>query len=172
MARPSKPTELLLLEGKSHRTKAELEYRERGEMALQTGKKISETAQVKADKIAHAEFLRLKRLYSEIDFVDALDQQVINRYCMEVSNNASMQKIISRLSDDLEEAEDVEMRVKIYEQINRTNIALHKSKELLLKYDDRLFLNPASRIRAVPKTPPPEEKKTGMAAFMAKRAEN
>ncbi len=168
----AKPTALLRLEGKGHRTKSELEYRERGEKALQTGKEISETAQVKADKVAHAEFLRLKRLYSEIDFVDALDQQVINRYCMEVSSNASMQKMISRLSEDLDEAEDVETRVKIYEQINRTNIALHKSKELLLKYDDRLFLNPASRIKAVPKTPPPEEKKTGMAAFMAKRAEN
>ena len=45
--------------------------------------------------------------------------------------------------------------------------AIHKGVELLLKYEDRLFLNPAARIRAVPKTPPKEEKPAGIAAFMA-----
>jgi hypothetical protein len=40
-----------------------------------------------------------------------------------------------------------------------------KSKELLLKYEDRLFLNPASRIRSIPKKPPEEEKQSRFAAF-------
>jgi phage terminase small subunit len=171
MSRPSKPTELLLLEGKSHRTKAELEYREQGERALQVERELQESAQVKADKVAHAEFLRLKRLYSTIEIVSALDQQAINRYCLELSNVARLQDALSQMSGDLAAADDAEARERLYGQMNRTSAAIHKGVELLLKYEDRLFLNPAARIRAVPKTPPKEEKPAGIAAFMAKRAE-
>jgi phage terminase small subunit len=168
----AKPTNLLRLEGRGHRTKAELEYRERGEKALSVGGAINESAQVKADKIAHAEFLRLKRLYSKIEFVDALDQQIINQYCSEVSNIYKLQEMLVNLNSDLQSVETFEERVKIYDLIRLTNVAIHKSKELMLKYGDRLLLNPAARIRAVPKTPPKEEKPSGMAAYMAKRAES
>lgn len=169
----AKPTNLLKLEKKGHRTKAELEYRERGEKALKTGAAFLESPQVRKDKIAHLEFLRLRRLYAKqgLEIVDALDQQVINRYCLEVSNTHRLQEILVRLDAELQLAEDVEDRLRLYDLINKTNVAMGKNKDLLLKYEDRLFLNPAARIKAVPKTPPREEKPAGMAAFMAKRAE-
>lgn len=169
----AKPVSLLRLEGKGHRTKAELDYRERGEKALKTGREFRMIPQVKADKIAHAEFTRLKRLFSkmEMELVEALDQQIINRYCLEVSHTFRLQEMLDRLTDDLDAAETVEDRLKIYPQIRSTNIAMSQNKELLLKYEDRLFLNPVSRIKAIPKTPPKEEKLGGIAGFMAKRAE-
>ena len=149
MSRPSKPTELLLLEGKSHRTKAELEYREQGERALQVERELQESAQVKADKVAHAEFLRLKRLYSTIEIVSALDQQAINRYCLELSNVARLQDALSQMSGDLAAADDAEARERLYGQMNRTSAAIHKGVELLQSIG-RLFLNQAAGSGASP----------------------
>ena len=169
----AKPVNLLRMEGKGHRTKAEMDYRERGEKAMKTGREFKVSPLVKKDKIAHSEFLRLKRLFSkmETELVDALDQQIINRYCLEVSNTYTLQEMLLQLSSDLENAESMEDRMELYSQIRSTNTAMTKNKELLLKYEDRLFLNPASRIKAIPKTPPKEEKLGGIAGFMAKRAE-
>jgi hypothetical protein len=48
---------------------------------------------------------------------------------------------------------------------------MQKSKELLLKYEDRLFLSPAGRIKSIPKTPQKKEKPSGIAAYRAKRVD-
>lgn len=167
----AKPTALLRLEGKGHRTKAEMEYRERGEKALKTDITFFEQPQVKADKIAHREFLRLRRLYAKIELVEALDEQCINRYCQEISETANLRSHIAQLDADLESEDDVDRRLKLYEMRGKACVALSKNKEYLIKLEDRLFLNPAARIRAIPKTPPKEEAKTGMAALLARRAE-
>lgn len=171
MARPSKPTELLLLEGKSHRTKAELEYREQGEKSLRTDETFLESRQVKADKVAHAEFMRLRRLYAAIEIVDALDEQAINRYCLELSNVVRLQEMSKGIGADLASAETAEERSRLYGQFHKVQVDMSRNLERLFKYEDRLFLNPAARIRAVPKTPPKEETKGGMAAFLARREE-
>ena len=76
----------------------------------------------------------------------------------------------ARLTADLDAVEEVSDRLKVYDLIHKANVALSKNKEMLIKLEDRLFLNPVARIRAVPKTPPKEEKPTGMAAFLANRA--
>ena len=168
----SKSTELLLLEGKSHLTKAEIAYRQSVEKYLSTKDNMFfEQPRVKADKIAHQEFMRLRRLYGKIEFVESLDQQIINRYCLEVSSTQQLQDVLARLSIDLDVAAAMEDRLRIYDLIHKVNVAMSKNKEMLLKLEDRLFLNPAARLKAVPKTPPKEEKQSGMAGFMAKRAE-
>jgi len=161
-----------MLENKSHRTKAEIKYRKQAEQALYTGEHFKELPQVKNNKIAHAEFLRLKRLYEKISYVDALDQQIINRYCLEVANTYAIQQLLDKLENDLEEAEEFNDRLKLYEAINKTMSAGDKSKALLLKYEDRLFLNPTTRIKSIPKTPEKKEEKSGMAAYREKRAGN
>lgn len=167
----AKPTNLLRLEGKGHRTKAELEYRERGEKALQTDMRFNESPQVKADPTAHREFVRLRKLYAKIEIVEALDEQIINRYCLEISETYQLRDMVARLTADLDGVEEFADRLKIYDLIHKANVAMSKNKEMLIKLEDRLFLNPAARIKAVPKTPPKEEKQSGMAAYMANRAE-
>lgn len=169
--RPSKPTELILLEHKSHRTKAEIEHRKAAEKALYTGETFAESPQVKADSVAHQEFTRLKRLYTKINCIDALDQQVINRYCLEVSNVYALQNIFTQLNALRGETDDFTQKISIYEQINKTNTAMQKCKELLLKYEDRLFLNPMSRIKSIPKTPEEPKTLSPMAEYLKKRAE-
>jgi len=146
--RPSKPVQLIKLEGnKDRRTKAELEFREKMEQSLYTGTTFRESPAVKADPTAHKEFLRLKKLYKNIQFIDGLDEQLINRYCLLISQE---QRMVERNDPD-------------------EFVALHKTRELILKLEDRLFLNPVSRIRAIPKKPPEEEKESPMAKFLSRR---
>lgn len=81
---PTSPKPYLVLknEGKSHRTKAELKQREQGEKALATGTALKERPEVKANPVAHKEFMRLNKLLKGIEKNDAIYEPVINRYCL------------------------------------------------------------------------------------------
>ncbi|MFS0820768.1 P27 family phage terminase small subunit [Bacillus sp. 1P02SD] len=154
--RPSKPVQLIKLEGnKDRRTKAELEHREKMEKALYTGTNFKESPVVKADPVAHKEFLRLKKLYKKIEYVDGLDEQIINRYCMLVSQENAMQEMIVKTKHDGE-------KIDLFKAINKT-------RDALLKLEDRLFLNPTARVKAIPKAPPEKEKPSAMAEFLKRR---
>ncbi len=168
--RPSKPVQLLKLEGKSHRTKKELKRREEAEKSLYTGTTFKEAPAVKADPIAHREFLRLKKLYKSIQYIDGLDEQIINRYCMLMSQEQALAKMMERMRQDIEEVEEVEDRIRIYESIAGVTDKTMKTREMLLKIEDRLFLNPTGRIKSIPKQPDEEPKKSAMAQFMTRRA--
>ena len=172
--RPSKPTDMILLEGKSHRTKAELNHRKSAEQALYTGENFRESVQVKNNPIAHKEFSRLKKLYAKIAYIDALDQQVINRYCLEIANQIRLADLAEKLELKIDEIND-NMRtsniVALFKAISGVEYEIRKSKEFLLKFEDRLFLNPASRIRSVPKTPEKQAPESGIAAYRARRAD-
>jgi len=171
--RPSKPVDLILLEGnKDHRTKAQLEQRKQAEQSLYTGFTFRESERVKNNPDAHAIFLRLRKLFKKISFVDGLDEQMINRYCLETAEVEGLEMMLDRMQSDLDECENFEDRLRLYDTIKGILATLHRKREMLLKLEDRLFLNPASRIRAIPKNPPKEEKQSGMAAFLKKRAES
>jgi phage terminase small subunit len=158
----------LIALARGHRTKAEIELREKAEKSLYTGERFHELPQVAASTIAHREYSRLKRLYSKIPFVDALDQQIINQYCLEVDNADNMQKILTQLQLMTGQTDDFDKKLEIFGQINRMQTALRQSKELLLKYGDRLLLNPATRIKSIPKTPVNDKPElTGMARLLA-----
>ncbi|MDC3414280.1 P27 family phage terminase small subunit [Terrihalobacillus insolitus] len=169
--RPSKPVQLVKMEGKSHRTKKELEHREKMEQSLYTGIKFKESPAVKSDPIAHKEFLRLKKLYKHIEYVDGLDQQIINRYCMTISQEESYAKQIEILYEKINEVEGFEEQMKVYDSINKATTKLNQIKDMLLKLEDRLFLNPTSRVKAIPKTPPEDNKnKSPMQEFLKRKA--
>ena len=165
--RPSKPTALIL----GHRTNAEKNVRKNAEKALYTGITFKEQPQVKSNDIAHAEFMRLRSLYNKINYVDALDQQIINRYCLEVANLHILQDELSIQGNDLSSCEELGDRMKMYDVIYKTRSSMDKSKALLLKYEDRLFLNPAGRLRAIPKSPVKEADESGFDEFLKGRAD-
>ncbi len=81
MARPPKPAAVLESEGRSHRTKAEMEQRKKGEASMLTGQRCFERRRVKADPIAHKEYQRLIKLMRAIGKDDALYAPEYNRYC-------------------------------------------------------------------------------------------
>lgn len=157
--RGSKPVQLIQLEGKSHRTKKELVHREKAEKSLYTGTNFKELPAVKSDPVAHKEFLKLKKLYKNIQYVDGLDEQIINRYCLLVSQENSLQEIISVKKGEAE----IDDLIEWYKAINKT-------RDSILKLEDRLFLNPTARVKAIPKTPSEDNKKSPMTDFLSRRA--
>jgi phage terminase small subunit len=168
--RSSKPTQLILIEKKSHRTKEEIKQRQEAEEALFTGQHFREKPQVKNNEIAHKEFLRLKKLYKKIAYVDALDEQMINRYCLEVANAYDLQKRLASLEKLLTECENSESKIAVHDMINKTVTAMNRTGERLLKYEDRLFLNPTARIKAIPKSLNKKTEVSGMGTFLKGRA--
>lgn len=168
--RSSKPVQLLKLEGKSHRTKEELKHREKAEQSLYTGMSFKESPAVKSDPIAHREFLRLKKLYKKIEYVDGLDEQIINRYCMLISQEQALAKMTERMRQDIDAVDDVEDRLRIYESIAGVTDRVMKTRDMLLKLEDRMFLNPTARIKSIPKSPPEKKQESAMAQFMNRRA--
>lgn len=77
-----KPYKVLEKEKKSHRTKAELEARKKKENSVMSGVKLKERIEVKNNRDAHLEFLRIKKLLAGIDKMDDIYGSVINRYCL------------------------------------------------------------------------------------------
>ncbi|MDE7185133.1 MAG: hypothetical protein K2O40_11855 [Lachnospiraceae bacterium] len=99
MSRPPKPFSVLKSEGRSHRTKAELEQRRKGEEALLTGVPIRERPEVKSSERAHAEFQKINKLLKKIEKNDALFEGVISRYCILVAECAEFEEQRERCYD-------------------------------------------------------------------------
>jgi hypothetical protein len=53
-----------------------------------------------------------------------------------------------------------------FEQYNKVEQSINKKIELLIKIEDRLFLNPVSRIKSIPKKPQEEKEESGLAALL------
>ena len=82
MPTPKKSAEVLEMQKTAHMTKKQLAERKKTEKAALTGKVLKETPQVKANELAHKEFLRMHALLKEIKKNDDIYRNVVNRYCM------------------------------------------------------------------------------------------
>ncbi|GAE27017.1 hypothetical protein JCM9140_3128 [Halalkalibacter wakoensis JCM 9140] len=168
--RPSKPVQLIKLEGnKDRRTKAELDHREKMEKSLQTGTTIKEEPATKADPVAHKEFLRLKKLYKEIEFVEGLDQATVNRYCQLKGQEHFLQDLYVELKTMMESEEKIGKKLSVYEDLKEVITKQNQVRDKMLKLEDRLFLNPVSRMRAIPKKPEGDKEESPMAKFLKRR---
>lgn len=109
--RPSKPAAVIREEGKSHRTKAELEHREKGENALLSGKRCFERACVKNDPAAHAEYVRLTKLMRSIGKDDALYAPEFNRYAELHAEEMFYKQVILELRQEMSELQGLTSNV-------------------------------------------------------------
>lgn len=168
MPTPPKPVEYMT----KHMSKRAKTERATAEKSLLTGENFTESAQVKSDPVAHREYMRLKRLYEKIDFVDALDKDIINDYCMERANLEQLTNILIQMRNKCEETDDLDQKMTVFGELQKVSVEIRKCREVLLKMQDRLFLNPAGRLRAIPKKPAePEQAPSGVAAFQKRRAQ-
>lgn len=183
MARPSKPANVIRMEGCSHRTRAELEQREKGEKALLTGMKMREAADVKADPYAHAVWKRTYALLKAIGKNDALYEQVINRYCrLSAEEHNSQRELarIARMTEQLEtefadgsiKADDYFGKmIKLMEQAAGVKAMLMRQRRMLMEIEKENIMTIAAALRAVPKTPQQEDDKDDpMAQMLSRRA--
>jgi|LSQX01.2.fsa_nt_gb phage terminase small subunit len=181
MARAGKPAKLLALEGKSHKTKAELEHRAKEEEALLTGKTLKAWPEVRGDQVARKEFNRLRQLLKIIEKDDALYEAIINRYCLLHSECFQIEEHIKRLTEEQERLiqsyEDDSIEHEMY---FKTQIALGKQKlswdgklmekrRMMLQIEKENVMTILSSLRAIPKKEPEVTGQSAMADYLHRK---
>lgn len=168
--RPSKPVQLIKMEGnKDRRTKAELEHREKMEKSLRTNTNFREDPATKSDPVAHKEFLRLRKLFKQIEFVEGLDQATINRYCQLKGQEQFLHDLYNELKEKMESYKQISKKLSIYDDMKDVITKQNQVRSNLLKLEDRLFLNPVARMRSIPKQPEDKKKDSPMKKFLESR---
>lgn len=179
--RPPKSYLQLVNEGKSHRTKAEMETRKQGEKALLSGVSLREWQEVKGDPVAHKEFARIRRLLKRINHDDALYESVINRYCLLLSECKQFEQLKEQLLADVQELRDMRAagEIEAIEYLDRKSdlqnrlMAMDKrlmdKRKMLLSIERENVMTILGALRAVPKTPDKAQEKSKMAAFLERR---
>ncbi len=165
--RPSKPANLIVMEGKSHRTKKELATRKAAENSLLTGKAIHEAAEVKNNPVAHREFTRLKKLLKAIDKNDDLYGAAINRYCTITSECVDLEQQLQDTNELIEEfKKDKKKFLKTgslkewYTTLSdmqstalKLNTNLEKKRQMLFAIEKENCMTVSSSLRSIPKKP-------------------
>ena len=165
--RPSTPVAVIRKEGKSHRTKAELNAREKGEAAFATGIPIKEKEETKKNVVAHKEFLRVPKLWSKIEKCDALYENIINRYCLLYAECRDFEEKRERFYRDLWEMEEGKENgdfedsprtyYKLKNDIQKNIVNLDKQvqakRKMMMAIEKESIMTLAAAMRSVPKTP-------------------
>lgn len=175
MGRPSKSVAQLKHEGKSHRTKAELEHREEQEKAFLTGEPIREAEFVAVDGVAHEMFARVTYLLGIIGKDDALQENVVNRYCILHSEAMQLMGLRGELEEEINKYREKIMRAVTGkmkpENLAKVQVAFESALKLLIASErqlkskrDMLFriereslMTAAAAMRAIPKRPPEDD---------------
>lgn len=179
MGRNAQPVELLMAKGKKHLTKAEIEQRKNNEIRVGTNK-LTCPSYVKSDEIAYKKWKEIIKIYKDIDFVSSGDVGLLSRYCMtfsEYENLIRIRKNINLLDFNAEDEDEIyrafedapDNRVKyILKKVEyilssdgllTLESAINKKMDMLIKMEDRLFLNPLAKVKNVPKQVKVEESK-------------
>jgi hypothetical protein len=177
MGRPTKP--LALVEG--HRTNDELKSRRDAEQALITGIPIKMKFTAKENPDAAKEFKRITDLLSKIGKNDDLSGEMINLYCVLVSECKEIMKTKAQFEKTLEDfenkandegiefSEKIRMKIKLQDQIISCDKQLMTKRKMILDISKENVMTVQSALRSIPKKQE-EKKKSGMAAFMEHRA--
>ncbi|MFD2330657.1 terminase [Cohnella sp. GCM10020058] len=184
MPKNAQPIDVIQANGRKHLTKAEIRERQEGEVKL--GKheleKLKKPAFVSKDKTAAKLWNDLIKKYKSaseqgVDLLSSSDIGALALYCKTYSEYERLQERYQQidriqidedvLSDYLDQAEDVDgagyKALKYLSQLAsldgalKIETAINKKMDMLLKLQDRLFLNPLAKIKNVPK-PKKEEK--------------
>jgi phage terminase small subunit len=178
LGRNAQKLEILQATGKKHLTKAEIEARKQAEIKLGKDdlKKVVAPDYVKNNIVAFDKWKSLINEYKEaaknnIEILTSTDIEVLAKYCITHSEYLALIDRRNRV-DDLdfvminygpEESKKIkgERRKSLNEyyridHILKLETAINKKHDLLIKLEDRLFLNPLAKIKNVPK--PQKEK--------------
>lgn len=173
MGRPAKTANAIKASNSiSHRTKAEIDAREKNEKALASGTAYREWPEVKQDPVAHKEFLRLKKLFQKIEKNDALFEATINRYCRlrgeESRLDAEREEMRGRIEEMEKKFNEVkeelkgekaaltmvkiaETLVKLYAAANKIDANINQKRNMMLAIEKENCMTIASQLRAIPK---------------------
>lgn len=170
MSRPPELTDVIILKGKSHHAKSEFEFRKAAEDSLATGIHMSMWPEVKSNKIAAKEFARVVELLSTIGKDDALQESVVNRYCLLRAECADFEKKRESFAESISELKqdradnmiDSESYYTAISNMQRNIINVDKQimskRGMMLAIEKENLMTIASALRSIPKKQekPPE----------------
>lgn len=157
----------------SHLTKAEISARKKSE--IKTGDNSLECpGYLKKDFEALEKWKEILIVYKDVDFVSSGDVGLLARYCMTHSEYIDLLNRRLRIDDISNDCDDAENYIKNQEDFNYIlknkildamstsavlgiDTAINKKMDMLIKMEDRLFLNPLAKIKNVPKEVKEEE---------------
>ena len=148
MGRPSKSADIIEKEGKSHRTKAEMETRKTAESAQLTGIRMHEADEVKEDPVAHKEYRRIIRILTSVGKNDAIYEAVINEYCLLKSDIERYMTLRKKITED----EGIQAKDS-YRMIMECDKQIEKYKRRRFDIEKENGMTIASSLRAIPKKP-------------------
>lgn len=177
MGRNAQPLEVLQAKGKKHLTKAEIEARKAAEVKL--GKndlsKLKAPVYVQNNIVAYEKWKGLIKEYKEaakqsIEILTTTDVEALAKYCITYSEYLALIDRRNRVDDidfvainhGKESGKIRGAKRKSFNEVYRIDYvlkletAINKKHDLLIKLEDRLFLNPLAKIKNVPK--PAKEK--------------
>lgn len=158
MARPSNAAAAL----KKHVTKAEAEQRTAAEKSLETNEYIHERPETRKSKVAHKEFVRLRRLLRSVEKDNALYEPIINRYCILQAECAEFEHIRNMFVKQLEALEadddlDTEKRYRLQSNMQKSILDADKQvqvkRKMMFDIERECAMTIASAMRSIPKTP-------------------
>lgn len=192
--RHAKPVALHLAEGNPNRlTKEEIKRREAAEVKLgeQDLKKLKKPSFITKDKVANKLWNDLIKEYKSaaeqgVELLTSSDVGTLALYCKTYSEYerllAAYQRIDNIAADSeslyqyILEQDDYVMKAMTQiaslasiDGILKIETAVNKKMDMLLKLQDRLFLNPLAKVKNIPKKAEPK-KQSAMAQFLSRRA--
>lgn len=168
MGRNAQPIDILVARGKSHLTKKQKELRKNAQIRF-GGQEINCPDYVLKNGDALDKWAEISTLYDGFDFVSAGDAGLIGRYCMTYAEYMDLIARRRRIDQIAQNCDDVDqylsdndeefnfhLRKKLLDLCSTAGVlsldtAINKKMEMLIKMEDRLFLNPLAKIKNVPK---------------------
>ena len=158
MGRNKKPVMYHVLTGnKTTLSKEEIKRRQEAEEKLKIGEHVFVvTENILQNETALNKWKELVKIYEGFDFVTNVDVGVIEKYCLTHADYFELLEMKIRIKEEYPEPT---LYLQALNELKLSN-EINKKLDMLIKLEDRLFLNPLSRIKAVP--PKPEEKKESL----------
>lgn len=149
MGRHARPIELAIYNNNSgHRTKKKINERLKAEKEMKIGNEIFVVTQkILENEVALCKWNELVEQYKNIDFVTSIDIGSIEKYCLTHSEYYQLLECKTELERRIKD------KLKLFHAIDELNLdqSINKKLDMLIKLEDRLFLNPLSRIKSIPK---------------------
>ena len=181
--RNAQPISLVKANGRKHLTKAEIEHREKSQIKF-GDQKLKCPEFVKNDVVAYAKWKEITKLYKDIDFVSSGDVGLLGRYCVTFSEYQRLLEHRRRIDnlDIMDSDEQNKLEQQLGEDMARTllnkinyilsvdgvlkiDTAINKKMDMLIKMEDRLFLNPLAKVKNVPKKEKPPDNPLAQKGF-------
>lgn len=192
--RNAKPIALHLAEGNPNNlTKEQIKQRQENEVKLGETDfaKLRAPAYVRKDKTAAAYWRQMIKEYKSaaeqgVELLTSSDVGVLARYCKTVSEYERLLEAYQRIENIADNTDPLyeyilkqdDFAMKAMTQIAqlasidgilKIETAINKKMDMIIKMEDRLFLNPLAKVKNVPQ-PKKEKKESKMAKFMSRRA--